>query len=122
MHHATFLSPWRDAFGSQRHSRAALISASKLNGKLSRALRLLRALSLPACSWKWRRARQQMPWTGDPSLPPPWRERRPFHLILQPAALLLLPALCKSLLLVAANSRQLTSWTSAFTSGEILSE
>ena len=46
----------------------------------------------------------------------------PSHLILQPAALFLLPALCKSLLLVAANSRQLTISMSAFTSGGILSE
>jgi hypothetical protein len=43
-------------------------------------------------------------------------------LILQPAALLLLPALFKSLLLVATNSRQLTNSMSAFSSGGILSE
>src|SRR5262249_1733704 len=47
---------------------------------------------------------------------------RAFYLILQPAALLLLPALFKSLLLVATNSRQFTNSMSAFTSGGILSE
>src|SRR5262245_29913123 len=47
---------------------------------------------------------------------------RAFYLILQPAALLLLPALFKSLLLVATNSRQLTNSMSAFASGGILSE
>src|SRR5262245_58790705 len=51
-----------------------------------------------------------------------WCGHRAFHLILQPAALLLLPALFKSLLLVATNSRQLTNSMSAFTSGGILSE
>jgi hypothetical protein len=34
---------------------------------------------------------------------------RPVHLILQPVALLLLPALCNSILLVANNLRQLTN-------------
>jgi hypothetical protein len=47
---------------------------------------------------------------------------RSFHLIRQPVALLFLPALSKSLLLVAINSRQLTNSMSAFTSGGILSE
>jgi hypothetical protein len=51
-----------------------------------------------------------------------WRGHRSFHLIRQPVALLFLPALPKSLLLVAINSRQLTNSTSAFTSGGILSE
>src|SRR5512132_155719 len=51
-----------------------------------------------------------------------WRGHRSFHLIRQPVALLFLPALPKSLLLVVINSRQLTNSTSAFTSGGILSE
>jgi hypothetical protein len=41
------------------------------------------------------------------------------HLILQPVALLLRPALSKSILLVASNSRQLTNSTSAFGSDGI---
>src|SRR5713226_7340103 len=44
------------------------------------------------------------------------------HLILQPFALVLLPALCKSNLLVASNSRQLTNSMPAVSSGGILME
>jgi hypothetical protein len=44
------------------------------------------------------------------------------HLILQPVALLLRPALSKSILLIASNSRQLTNSTSAFGCDGILSE
>jgi hypothetical protein len=43
-------------------------------------------------------------------------------LILHPVALLLLPALCKSILLVASNSRQLTNSMPGVCSGVIVSE
>jgi hypothetical protein len=45
------------------------------------------------------------------------------HFILQPVALLLLPALCNSLLLVANNSRQLSDvMMISFSSARTLSE
>ena len=44
------------------------------------------------------------------------------HLIVQPLALLLLPALCRSIFLVTSNSRQLTNSIPAVSSGGIINE